>query len=225
MDPRERHEEHEEALAAMLDGFQARVWTALPGIVQSFDATKLTAEVQIAIQGQVQDKQGNWSNVNMPLLVDCPVLFPNAGGFALTFPIKADDECLVIFASRNIDSWWQNGGVQPPARFRMHDLSDGFVLPGARSQANLLPNYDAAKLQLRNEAGDCLIEMSAGKVVTITAPGGINLNGVTIDSSGNVAGVGTLDASGEGTFNNHTVGAHTHGGVQTGGGTTDPPSG
>ena len=63
-----------------------------------------------------------------------PVVFPGGGGFALTFPVAAGDECLVVFASRCIDAWWQSGGVGEPMEPRMHDLSDGFALIGVRSQ-------------------------------------------------------------------------------------------
>lgn len=84
-----------------------QVWTALPGIIQTFDAGALTCEVQPAIKGRVTQEDGSIQLVNMPLLLDCPVVFPHGGGCSLTFPIKAGDECLVVFASRGIDYWWQ----------------------------------------------------------------------------------------------------------------------
>ena len=33
------------------------------------------------------------------------MVFPGGGGFALTFPVAAGDECLVVFASRCIDDY------------------------------------------------------------------------------------------------------------------------
>lgn len=86
-----------------------QVWTALPGIIQKFDAGALTCEVQPAIKGRITQEDGSIQLVNMPLLLDCPVVFPHGGGCSLTFPIKAGDECLVVFASRGIDYWWQLG--------------------------------------------------------------------------------------------------------------------
>ncbi|MFW8450019.1 Gp138 family membrane-puncturing spike protein, partial [Klebsiella pneumoniae] len=73
-----------------------------------------------------KDESGAQVSVNLPLLVDVPVVFPRGGGCTLTFPVKPGDECLVIFADRCIDFWWQSGGIQEPVDERMHDLSDAF---------------------------------------------------------------------------------------------------
>jgi hypothetical protein len=83
----------------------------------------------------------------------------------------------VVFASRCIDGWWQSGGVQPPAEFRMHDLSDGFAIPGrARSRAS--SNVSTTTAQLRSDDGLAYVELDpAGHVVKIKAPGGIVLDG------------------------------------------------
>ena len=67
----------------------------------------------------------------------------------MTFPIKTGDECLVVFACRAIDVWWQSGGVQPPAETRMHDLSDGFVIPvGVRLNAS---GVSTSRLEIRSD--------------------------------------------------------------------------
>ena len=127
-----------EALRAALDGRQAEMWTALPGIVQSFDPAAMTVSVQPAVAGRISDEAGKAASVDLPILPDVPVVFPGGGGFALTFPVAAGDECLVVFASRCIDAWWQSGGVGEPMEPRMHDLSDGFALVGVRSQPHRL---------------------------------------------------------------------------------------
>src|SRR5690348_13461634 len=130
MDPRERYSDHEESIRTAFEGLIAGLWVAIPGIIQSFDSDKLTAVIQPAIQGIVTASDGTASAVNLPLLPDVPVVFQRGGGCTLTFPINpgGGDECLVIFSSRCIDSWWQSGGVQFPLEPRMFDLSDGFAL-------------------------------------------------------------------------------------------------
>lgn len=133
------------------NGRAAMLWTALPGIVQSFDAEAMTCEVQPAIQGKQRDEDGSIKLVNLPLLLDCPVVFPHAGGCSMTFPIKPGDECLVVFACRAIDLWWQSGGVQPPAETRMHDLSDGFVIPGPYSQPKVISAVSTDYVELRSD--------------------------------------------------------------------------
>lgn len=144
----------EMALRAGLTGWQSGMWTAMPGIVQSVNLVRMTLVAQVAIQGVIANPDNTQTQVNISPLLDVPICFPSAGGFALTFPITAGDEVLVVFASRCIDSWWQSGGYQnTPMENRMHDLSDGFAIPGPKSLPNALPNVSASAAQLRNTTG------------------------------------------------------------------------
>lgn len=201
MDPKLRLRDLSTTLNTQAIGNQSKIWTALPGIIQSFDPAKMTCEIQPAIQGVLSDpKSGKASNTNLPLLVDCPVVFPSGGGVTLTVPIAAGDECLVIFASRCIDAWWQQGGVQPPMVYRMHDLSDGFCLPGIRSLAKPLSGISTSTAQLRSDDGATYIELDpAAQKVNIVASGGFFLNGVRFDT-------------------------HKHGGVSAGSAQTQGPA-
>ncbi|MDI3653270.1 Gp138 family membrane-puncturing spike protein, partial [Pseudomonas aeruginosa] len=153
MNPLERMDDPIRWLAVAFNGLQSKLWTALPGIIQSFDAVAMTCTVQPAVQGLVRDEAGNQSPADLPLLLDCPVQFPAGGGCTLTFPVKPGDECLVVFASRCIDSWWQSGGIQAQAELRMHDLSDGFALLGFRSQPRVIGAVSTNSAQLRSDDG------------------------------------------------------------------------
>jgi hypothetical protein len=167
VDRRERINDPVEATRAALDGKQAEMWTALPGIVESYDAERQTCTVQPTIKGKVEAQGGAVSSVALPLLVDVPVIFPSGGGFTLTFPIAQGDECLVVFSSRCIDAWWQSGGVQEPLEARMHDLSDGFAIVGPRSQARKLADVSTTNTQLRTDDGATYIEIQPGGKVRI----------------------------------------------------------
>ncbi len=164
----------ETAFRTALEGWQSGLWTAMPGVVKSVNLAKLTCEVQIAVQGTITEEDGSTRNVNYPLLADVPILFPSTAGFLITFPLAANDEVLVIFASRCIDSWWQSGGIaNQPMEARMHDLSDAFAIPGPRSQPNVVANVSATDLEIRNTAGDTLL--------SITASGKIGFQNATTD--------------------------------------------
>lgn len=169
MDRRERFDDPVEALRAAMDGRLAEVWTALPGIVQSFDAQAQTVSVQPAIKGRVTRADGAVVSVTLPLLVDVPVIWPSGGGFTLTFPLAAGDEALVVFASRCIDAWWQSGSVQEPLSPRQHDLSDGIAFVGPRSQARRLPGISTENVQLRTDDGTTYLEITPGGKVRIEA--------------------------------------------------------
>lgn len=181
MDRRERADELETAIKVALRGWQSTMWTAMPAAVQSYSAAKKTVTAQPSIQGQFQDKAGKWTNATMPLCLDCPVQFPGGGDFTLTFPLKAGDEGLLVFASRCIDAWWQQGGIQPQAEFRMHDLSDGFFFPGFSSTPNVPAAASTTAVQLRANDGSMSLELDkATHRVNIVAAGGLWVNGVMV---------------------------------------------
>jgi hypothetical protein len=133
MDIRERLEDPRGVFQVALDGRQMAIWTALPGIVASFDPTDCTASINPAIKGSILNPDNSVVNVPLPMLQKCPVQFPGGGGFLITSPLAEGDEVIVIFSSRCLDSWWKNGGVQPPLVLRMHSLSDGFCIPVVHS--------------------------------------------------------------------------------------------
>lgn len=156
------------AVQAGLDGRQAEIWTALPAIVQSFNAEKVTIEAQPTIQIGIRQPDGTIVNTTMPLCVDCPVMFPGAGEFLFTFPVTKGDEGLLVFSSRCIDLWWQNGGIAKQAELRMHDLSDGFFFPtSGLSQPKVPANVSTTSAQMRTKDGTSYIELAPAGVINV----------------------------------------------------------
>jgi len=234
-DQREFQGSLEEAIRAAIEGYVGELWTALPGNIISFNATKMTCVVQPNINSYVQKKDGTFFWAPMPPIVDVPVVFPNGGPFVITFPIQPDDECLIIFQSRCIDGWWQNGGQQNQPEIRFHDFADAMVIVGPFSQAGLIENVDTDNLQIRSVDGLTYIELAPDGSVNVVSKGGatIEIDGttgaVTINApgglvvNGNLVVNGTTVGTDEGTFNSVPVSTHLHGGVQTGSGDTGPP--
>lgn len=238
MDRHERFESPQDALLLALKGWQSDIWTALPGIIQSFNHVTMTCEVQPSLQAQITSPvNGSRSWINLPLLVDCPVFFPSGGGCTLTFPIAKGDECLVIFASRCIDAWWQSGGIQQQSVLRMHDLSDGFVFAGVRSRPRVLPGVSTSTVQLRSDDGTAFVEIDPiSYLINIETSGNITATATTGDVTITAVNA-TVNASGVATIASPSIilknaGAalkklvndsfinlfnkHVHGGVQTG---------
>ena len=205
----------EQADAQLAQVIMSAMRVSIPGIIQSFDPDAVTAVVQPAIKGAEKDESGAEVSVNLPLLVDVPVVFPRGGGCTLTFPVKAGDECLVIFADRCIDFWWQSGGIQEPVDERMHDLSDAFCIVGPQSQAKKIGGISTNAVELRSDDGETQLSLNpASGAINGTAPGGFNLNGLKILSDGRLQ---LVDGS--------IVDKHTHGGVESGGSSTAPLGG
>jgi hypothetical protein len=151
----------DESVREMVMGLLKELHTACPGIIQSYDPATQTATVQAAIKRVFVDD----GPVALPLCVDVPVHFPGGGGFVHTFPITAGDECLMVFAERCIDNWWDRGGVQEPFEVRFHDLSDAFALVGVRSKPRFLKNVATDASELRTEDGATVFRLEAGAAI------------------------------------------------------------
>ncbi|MGK8887357.1 Gp138 family membrane-puncturing spike protein [Burkholderia gladioli] len=176
MNRNERIDDPLAALRAVVRGQQAEIWTALPGIIESYDPGAQTVAIQAGLKVPVRAGDGTLTTVELPQLVDCPAQFPSGGNSTLTFPVARGDECLVVFASRCIDAWWQSGGVQELADTRMHSLSDGFALLGFRSQPRVLANVSTTSAQLRSDDGATFIDLNpTAQTVKIVAPGGFEV--------------------------------------------------
>lgn len=210
MDPRERYFDPEETLRMALDWRASRIWTLLPCIVTAITRKSNCLEAQPAINGRIRKQDGTWQLVQLPKVVDCPIQWPGGGGLTLIFPIAVEDEVLILFSARCIDNWFQNGFVSPvgantvnpannPPEWRMHNLSDGFAIPGVRSSPRGFGNseavvpIDSGVCRLRTDDNTAYWEVNpTAKTLNCVFPGGITLNGVTIDSVSNVVAPGNV---------------------------------
>lgn len=232
----------QQAMKVLSDTIFSMLRVSLPGIIESFDPIACTCTVQPALKGQTADELGKVKSAPLPLLVDVPVVFPRGGGCTITFPVKAGDECLVVFSDRCIDFWWQSGGVQETVDPRQHDLSDAFAIVGPQSQANVISNISSTTLQMRTDDGAAYIELDPNShAINLVAPGGVNVTtplakfsqAVTISglltwaggmvgsiASGTAAKItGAIQFLGTLTSNGKDISdQHTHNSVQTGSG-------
>lgn len=124
------------------------------GTVQSFDASNQTATATINYKKtyfQLDPVSGDYVPVlvDYPILIDCPVICLGGGLGALTFPIKAGDECVVLFNDRDLDTWFQGGSGGAVATPRLHSFSDAMILVGVRSLAKVLTDYDEERSSLK----------------------------------------------------------------------------
>lgn len=151
--------------------------TAMPGIVQSFDAVLQLASVQPAIKRIFKTADGTTEILtpnDLPVLINVPVIFPRGGGFSLTFPVAKGNECLLVFCERSIDNWHKFGTVREPGARRFHHLSDATAFVGLSSIPNKVPNYDPTNMELKADDGSVSIKLKVN--------GGIrqeNTNGFT----------------------------------------------
>jgi len=222
----EWYNDPETAQRTALASLQSGLWTCIPAVVTAIDFTENTLTAQPAIQGQITNEDGTTQYVNLPPLIHVPIMWPQVAGFALTMPIKVNDEVLIVFSSRCIDGWWQSGAVsngqvtpQQPLEPRMHDLSDGFALIGIKSQPNKLSSISTTDAELRST--------DRSTYIALTHDGNIKLVATSVQITGDVTVTGKVDADGEVTAKKNStpieLSTHTHP-VTTAPGTTGIPN-
>ena len=157
---------------AWIDRAFGALQTALPGIVQRYDATTQTADIQPCVNTMVLQPDGTFASEPMPVIPAVPVVFPRAGGFALTFPVAAGDCVLLVFCAADIGPWrvGQGGPVNPGTNQR-HHLSNAVALPGLFPRGQSL-QHPSSNLHLGADTASA----NAG-TLEITPGGDVILNG------------------------------------------------
>ena len=199
----------------------ANLWTCLPCEVLEYDAGAVTVNVQPLIKIPVYLPDGEVETVELPMLLDVPVMFPCAGGFTITHPIQKGDECLVNFADRNIDLWWQSGGIQNPFDTRKHDLSDGFAFFRPQSQAKKISGISTTDLEIRNDSNTCKIQIKPNGEIHFIGAKSVFHHPVEMQQTLSVTGKSTMQ--GGANIGGIEFGSHKHGGVQSGGSDSGGP--
>lgn len=182
------------------DSVQMKIHTNLPARIISFNDDQ-TATVELMIQ-QIDY---NGQPLDIPPLVDVPVKMFSYGEFSITSEPVEGDEGLVSFSERCIDGWWLSSRKSVPLDIRFHDLSDAFFDGGYKSKPNallIIPN--------------CLNIAGASNYVRLLSDG-------TIEIKGNTTILGSLTVTGDVVGAGKSLSTHTHGGVQTGSGSTGTP--
>lgn len=167
--------------------------TSTPGIIQAVDYEKQLLTVQPAVRRVFITRDGNTEILapqDLPVLINVPMIFPRGGGFSLTFPVAAGDECLLVFCERSIDNWHNTGKIKQPIAKRFHSLSDAVALVGLSSIPNKIPNYNTTDVELKKDDNSAIIRIKADTgirmentngFVELQQDGKFNINGVIFD--------------------------------------------
>jgi len=174
---------------------QSNIHTATVAIVTSVNSRTINCKPAI---NRVVDGQ----SIELPEFIEVPPIFLAGGSSHIAMPIKAGDECLLIFSERCFDRWYHGQNFIEPLELRMHDYSDGFALVGIKSLAKAISIPD-------------VIEINGDTVLT----GDLSIQG-------NVVIEGDLTVSGKITcaqleVNGSDYSNHTH--RESDGGTTSSP--
>lgn len=213
-----------EALRALIDRQMLDYRVSVPCIVTAVSADGTTVDVQPAIAMTKRSVTGDISSIPMPVIAGVPIAVMRSTtlGLSVCIPITPGDDGWLIVSDRALDGWQYGSGVSPApsqAAPRHHDLTDAVYFPGAQRKSSAIPNYPTDAVEVRNTAGTCKLSIKETEI-SMEVPGGgaMTLAGSTLTLTGSIVVSGDVTASGI------SLTTHTHGGVETGGGSTAGPN-
>lgn len=208
---------------------EEHVYTSIPCKVLSVD--NFQSDQTIDIQPQIINTFKDSRNIELPPILDVPVIFPSAGGGILSFPISVGDTVLAVFSMKSIEDWMdsrEEDRVFTPSDKRTYSINDAIAIAGLYSrQTNLNPNPTDVELKFKGssvkiqEDGVIVLENSSGSV-TIESDSVELSNGsetVTLTSSGDFEHSSGAKITSDGDFvdfNGTTFSTHTHSGGGSG---------
>ena len=151
------------------------VYTAMPGVVVSYDAATQRAVVRGALALVLTDG----SRRARPEIADVPVVFPSGGGYSLIVPLEAGDPVLLVFSQRGLTAWKTAYRDAVPDVGHYFDAEDAVAIPGfgkvggvapAVPDAMVIQSNDGAHYIGVNERGIEASESLGGWEVSATAP-------------------------------------------------------
>lgn len=162
-----------ETIRDAIDVRLSNIHTSIPARVESYDSTTQRANVKPVVN-RTDVIGGEEITQEFPVLMNVPVAFPRAGGWAITMPLAPGDYVLVTFSERSLDGWRSTGAVPSDDLLaRSHDLSDAVahpisVYPDASPIASVAPDHMVIG---REDTGTRVLIKPDGYVEVVTAGG------------------------------------------------------
>jgi len=200
------------AFEQMLKG----VYTAMPGVVESYNSTTKRARVVPAINV----KRTDGTTTARPAIANVPVVHPSGGGFVVLLPIKAGDTVLCVFSQRGLTKFKEAFGTADPDESLL-DIKDAIIIPGFGGLEVTPSTTDGVSMQ--NETGTNYINVTDG-AINITSTGPVNVSAPTVEVEADINVTGDITVTGKVTSNGIELDTHTHSGVQSGGSNTGGPN-
>ena len=206
----------------LLTRFKREIYTALPGLVESYDAATRRATVQPALRLVLADSEE--SEVRQAPVMNVPVLLPSAGGYTVSLPIGPGEPVMLIVAQRDLTRWKESYAESTPGPGIMV-ARDAVAIAGFGPRSYTPANSGGIALQsddgrryiriqsdgtiaAANESGAAFVLKSSGEI-DFDAPSGVVFNGsMLID--GAIVATGDIGTSGQVTAAGVRLSTHRH---------------
>lgn len=206
----------------------AELHVMLPGVVKKYDHKEQRADVQPMVKQRYLDEL----DIETPIIVDVPVIFPRSGGASFTFPVEPGDPVMIIFADRDCDKWIIHEKYGVPEDHRQHSMIDAVAIPGlipfsvgsmSENNTDVLLTYKGTNVRIKRTG---YVEIEAPHV-KIDAPMTQITGNLLVEKDVQILGdeyvMGNIAALGWISTGPINLTYHTHPGVQSGTSFTGPP--
>lgn len=182
----------------------------LPAKIVTYDFSTQKASVKPLLKKVYTDD----SVIDLPIVNNVPVMHPSSGGASITFPVKKNDQVLLVFSQRSLEEWLDNGKDIAPDDPRTFDLTDAIAIIGLRSFNNQSPAKNNDDLMV--SYGGSEITIKKNKDIELKTATKVKINSPESEFTGNLKVNGTTTLVGTTTIETKQFLAHTHSGVTTG---------
>lgn len=213
----------------------------LPGRIIEFFPETQTATVIICAERVTHSSQETHKLTDRGVIEGVPVHTPSGGGWAITFPIKTGDTCLLLFSQVGYDHWFYEdrdtagtlADLPSPHLYRQFEEDDGFAFVGINTLKRVIKDYHPTDSQWRGpDSALQVISLNDDKTITIKSDTKVIIEVPITEISNDCTIGGTLKVTGatthESTVNNKgavtndltvsTLGITTTGGIAVVGG-------
>lgn len=144
----------EEAMDVILRNHSASLRVMLPGVIESYDPDRQCANVKPLLPIP-RDTGLETFEEEIDVLPCVPVVFPRAGDFFLSLPLKEGNYVMLVFGDRSFDRWWRGNGskVDEPILQHTHHESDAVALAGFYPDQDALADAHPDNLVLGKNGG------------------------------------------------------------------------
>jgi len=142
-----------QVLVEALESRLADIHVALPARIEAYDAATQTADCKPLIKRALRLSETEELVESLPVVPGVPVLFPRAGDWFLSLPLKKGDTVLLVFCERSLDQWLEKGDEVDAGDLRLHGLDGAVAIPGVYSSKDKLANVHEKKIVLGRNGG------------------------------------------------------------------------
>jgi hypothetical protein len=151
-----------EVIQDLIDSKIEHVHTCIPGRIVSY---KGHAKRLATVQPSVRIPTPAGPLLDVPPIIDVPVVFPSTLAGSLLFPVRAGDGVLIIVSEVGIGKWLQSAvdaSIVDPDDASRHTLTDAIAIPGLWPLPSVPPSLASSddSVVLYSEGGS-VVELGA----------------------------------------------------------------